>query len=193
MEGGSKILAKMQAEESKSTDPAPLRILVLALDGATFFRLQEETKDGKIVGTLLEDKQFPRFQSATIAKFTHYAGQQAVIVDEIGLHFIDMNTGKERLQIVKPGVSTLEFSPRDTYLITCEKYQQGEKNLILWNAQTGKELQAYEWKKTSKEGPKSIKFMKDEKFMARLASKTILEVFDTKDITVPKYKITAGE
>jgi uncharacterized protein with WD repeat len=72
---------------------------------------------------------------------------------------------------VKPGVSALDFSPRDTYLITCEKYQQGEKNLVLWNAQTGKELHSYEWKKISKEGPKSIKFMKDEKFMARLASK----------------------
>ena len=38
MEGGN-ILSKMQAEESKSSDSHPLRVLVLALDGATFFRL----------------------------------------------------------------------------------------------------------------------------------------------------------
>jgi len=35
--------------------------------------------------------------------------------------------------------------------------------------------------------------MKDEKFMARLSSKTTLEIYDTTNFTVPKYKITAGE
>lgn len=35
--------------------------------------------------------------------------------------------------------------------------------------------------------------MKDEKFMARLSSKTTLDVFDTSDLQVPKYKIKAGE
>jgi len=35
--------------------------------------------------------------------------------------------------------------------------------------------------------------MKDEKFMARLASKTTLDVYDTTNMTEPKYKITAGE
>ena len=48
MEGGSKIQAKMQAEESKVQQSNPLRVLVLALDGATFFKLEEESKDGKV-------------------------------------------------------------------------------------------------------------------------------------------------
>ena len=35
--------------------------------------------------------------------------------------------------------------------------------------------------------------MKDEKFMARLSSKITLDIYDTTNFTVPKYKITAGE
>lgn len=35
---------------------------------------------------------------------------------------------------------------------------------------SGKEIASFEWRKTSKEGPKSIKFTKDEKLCGRLAS-----------------------
>lgn len=73
---------------------------------------------------------------------------------------------------MRPGVNAIGFSPMDSYLITCEKYQQGEKNLIIWDSKTGKELAEFEWKKTSKEGPKSVKFSVDERFCARQISKT---------------------
>ena len=54
---------------------------------------------------------------------------------------------------------------------------------------TGKEVGAFEWRKTSKEGPKSIKFTKDERFCARLASKVSIEVFEGGNFSEPKYKI----
>lgn len=57
-----------------------------------------------------------------MAKFAPYSGSHAAIVDEIGIHFVDMATGKERLQIVKMEITAIAYSPRDTYLITCEKY-----------------------------------------------------------------------
>lgn len=128
-----------------------------------------------------------------MAKFTPYSGQNAIIIDEIGMHFIDMKTGKERLQIVKSGIVAMDFSPKDTYLITCEKYQQGEKNLIIWNTNTGKELTSFEWKKTSKEGPKSIKFMKDEKLFVRLSKQNTIEVYESEKFNQPKYTIIANE
>jgi uncharacterized protein with WD repeat len=103
-----------------------------------------------------------------------------------------MTTGKERLLIVKSEVTALAYSPRDTYLITCEKYQQGEKNLLVWNSITGKEVGAFEWRKTSKEGPKSMKFSKDEKYCARLASMRTVEVFCDGEFGQAKYKIVAG-
>ena len=81
------------------------------------------------------------------------------------MHFIDTITGIECLQIVKMGsnISAIEYSPRDTYLITCEKYSPGaggstgEKNLLVYNTQNGKEVVGFVWKKASKEGPRSVK------------------------------------
>lgn len=74
--------------------------------------------------------------------------------------------------ISKFGVNALLISPKDSYLVTCEKFQQGSKNLIIWDCQKGREVAEFEWKKTSKEGTKSIKFSDDERFCARFTSKT---------------------
>jgi len=57
---------------------------------------------------------------------------------------------------------------------------------------SGKEDGAFEWRKTSKEGPKSIRFTKDERFCARLAGKNSIEVFENGNFSAPKYKIVAG-
>jgi hypothetical protein len=56
-----------------------------------------------------------------LIKFAPHSGSQAAIVDEIGIHFVDMATAKEKL-IVKAGISAIDYSPKDTYLITCERY-----------------------------------------------------------------------
>jgi uncharacterized protein with WD repeat len=97
-------------------------------------------------------------------------------VDEIGIHFIDSLTGKEIRLIMKykTGSCAISFSPRDSYLITCDKFIQGEneKNLVIYDCKTGKEVAEYEWKKPAKDGIKSIKFSNDEKYFARLVSKT---------------------
>jgi uncharacterized protein with WD repeat len=63
-------------------------------------------------------------------------------------------------------------------LITSEKYNAGKKNLLIWSNLTGREVAQFEWKKQSKEGPKSIKFSQDEKFCARLSSKNTIDVYE---------------
>ena len=60
--------------------------------------------------------------NAELARFAPYSGNQAAILDELGINLVDMDTGRLRMQIVKSGITAIEFSPRDTYLITCEKY-----------------------------------------------------------------------
>ena len=115
---------------------------------------------------------FPVFPTAILGRFAPFNGYFAVIVDEIGLHFIDCATGKESRLIIKSGVTALSFSPRDSYIISCEKFSSGAKNLIIWDCRAGKEIAEFEWRKTAKEGPRSIKFTKDEKFSARLVSKS---------------------
>lgn len=65
--------------------------------------------------------------------------------------------------------------------------------MIVWNTQNGKELGHFEWKKGSKEGTKSIKFTENEKFCARLSSRTQIEVYEDGNFTLPKVVINADE
>jgi uncharacterized protein with WD repeat len=76
--------------------------------------------------------------------------------------------------------------------MTCEKFVQGEKNLIVWDISTGKEIAQFEWKKGSKEGTKSIKFTEDERFCARLSSRSQIEVYEGSNFTEPKARINAN-
>jgi hypothetical protein len=97
-----------------------LRVLVLTKDGSTFLRYNQGGNG--VDAQLEEEKAYPTFPTAYLVKYAPCSGSHAAIIDEIGIHFVDMVTGKERLQIVKPGIGAMEYSPRDTYLITCEKY-----------------------------------------------------------------------
>jgi hypothetical protein len=69
---------------------------------------------------------------------------------------------------------------------------QGERNLIVWETDTGREVALFEWKKGSKEGTKSIKFSEDEKFCARMSSKTQIEVYSTTNFSEPLVRINAN-
>lgn len=116
-----------------------------------------------------------------------------MVVDAEGIHFVDTATGQETRFINHFGVTAIALSPRDTYLITCEKYNAGRgNNLIVWNTLTGSESAIFEWKKQSKEGPKSIKFSQDERFCARLSSKTTIDFYENGDFSKPKSTITAN-
>ena len=142
---------------------------------------------------MVVESGYPKYPTATLGKFAPSNGRIAVIADPIGLHVVDSTTGRELQLILKStAISALAFSPLDTYFMTCEKYVQGEKNLIIWEVATGKEVGLFEWKKGSKEGTKSIKFTDDEKFCARVSSKTQIEVYEGKNFTEPKFKINAS-
>jgi uncharacterized protein with WD repeat len=60
----------------------------------------------------------------------------------------------------------------DTYIVVCEKHnpqlQGGHMNLQVLNARTGKTMAKFEWKKNPRDGIKSVKFSKDEKYFVRL-------------------------
>jgi uncharacterized protein with WD repeat len=116
-----------------------------------------------------------------LGKFAPSKGHLAVIADPtIGLHVVDCHSGKElRLILKQNAISALNFSPSDTYFVTCEKFVLGEKNLIVWELATGSEVGHFEWKKGSKEGTKSIKFTEDEKYCGRLSSRTQIEVYES--------------
>jgi WD40 repeat protein len=172
MEGTSsasrKVVLRSSEEESKATGPQ--RLLTVSSLGAIFYRL--ENGAGATAASLVEEKSFASYPHAVLGKFAPYSGRLAVIADPIGLHVVDCATGKElRLILKSTPISAMSFSPRDSYLITCEKFVAGEKNLIVWDIATGREVGQFEWKKGSREGTKSIKFTEDEGFCARISSK----------------------
>jgi len=176
MEGGSDFIKQLQKAnmEAQAVLAKDQKVLVFTNEGVKFFKLVESESRF----SLEEDSKFQQYPLAEHVKFAPYKGHQVSIVDEIGIHLIDMASGQEVTQIVKEGVSALEYSPLDTYLISCEKYSHGKKNLVVWSSHNGKELASFEFKKSSKEGTKSLKFTKDERFCARQETPNTISFFD---------------
>jgi hypothetical protein len=59
-----------------------------------------------------------------MSKFTH-SGNHAVIVDKTGIRIVDTANGSDKLLVDNTNIGALDISPKDTYLITCEKYNEG--------------------------------------------------------------------
>jgi len=119
------------------------------------------------VETLTKEEGFPKYLTADIAKFSPINGSKLAVVDNIGIHIIDVETKKVLLDIERRGIIALEWTPKETYVISCEKQKPGEKNLRVWDTKTGELVISFEWKNTAKDGPKSVKFDEEEKFCAR--------------------------
>ena len=93
------------------------------------------------------------------------------------------------------------YSPADSYIITCEKFNPNKainNNLIIWSAKTGKTLAQFEWKKSPKESLKNIIFTPDERLCLRLdpflgssKSPNFIEIYKDGDFSEPAIQILA--
>jgi len=111
------------------------------------------------------------------------------VVDSVGIHIVDVASKKEVVTIERKGITALLWSPRGTYVISCEKLKGNDKNLKIWNPTTGENVASFEWKNAAKDGPKSIKFDIEEKFCARQVGKKIIEIYDAQNLSEPKFSI----
>ena len=111
-----------------------------------------------------------------------------------------MKTLKETLLVASEGIVALAYSPADSYLIACEKFNQSfpdHQNLQILDASNGKTLAKFQWRKTPKEAIKSIKFTKDERFCIRLVPQlsakqsNSIEVYQDGDFSKPRNIIKA--
>jgi len=152
---------------------------------------------------LEEDNNLPSYPLAKVARFAPLSGQQAAIVDELGIHFVDMSSGQETLQIANPGIECLKYSPCDSYIITCEKFdpkQPTANNLGIWCAKTGKMLAQFNWTKSPSESLKSVIFTPDESICLRLVPHSaqgkepnFIEVYKNGDFSKPAIVIMARQ
>lgn len=81
----------------------------------------------------------PTFPQATFARFAPSKGNQVAIMDYRGLHFVDTKTGLESFMLANPGYVAFEYSPSDTFVVACEKWNQNapSRNLHIIHANTG--------------------------------------------------------
>jgi len=140
-----------------------------------------------VTEVLTKELDYPQYPSADIAKFSPVNGGSLAVVDRIGIHIVDVETKQERLTIERKGIIALEWTPRETYVISCEKQKPNEKNLRVWDAKTGEQVLQFEWKNTAKEGPKSIKFDDEEKFCARQVGKNLIEIYEGGNFNETKF------
>lgn len=171
----------------------PLRLLVLADDYASFFKLQSESQ-------LVQDTTLPRYHRAKLVRFSPLAGKQAAIVDELGIHFVSMESKQETLFISQENIDSLRYSPCDNFLITCEKFNQNNPdntNLRIMDANTGTTVAQFIWRKPAKEGMKTLMWAPDESICLRMAppdgpnQPNHVEVYRDNDFTQPAAQIYA--
>ena len=69
------------------------------------------------------------------------------VVDKDGVHVIDIVDKKILFTIDCPGIASLEWSPRETYLIGCEKnIQNPNKNILyVWDTSKGTMIRKFDW------------------------------------------------
>lgn len=142
----------------------PLRLLVLADEYASFYLLQREN-------SLVMDMSLPRYHMAKIARFAPLSGKQAAIVDELGIHFISMESKQEQLFVAQENIDSLRYSPADNFVVTCEKFNVNTPdypNLKIMDAASGNSLAQFIWRKPAKEGQKTLMWSPDESILLRM-------------------------
>lgn len=91
------------------------------------------------------------------------------MVDKDGVHVIDVVENKIVFKIECPGIASLEWSPKDTYLIGCEKnaVNSNKNTIYVWETKNGDLVRKFDWQNKAQDGAVSIKFDLEEKFAAR--------------------------
>jgi len=90
-------------------------------------------------------------------------------------------------------VVALEYSPKDNYVICCEKWNMSKpaENLFIIDTKKGLIVAKFEWKKSPKDSIKSIRFSEDESFCIRLVPQAntkdvnSIEVYRNGDFSAP--------
>ena len=89
---------------SDSLTGKELRVMVLSLEGASFFKFDPASKQ------LDQDTSLPEFVSATLCKFSPM-GTFAAISDDQAVHMISMKAQGIIFSIKQQNVSAMRFSP----------------------------------------------------------------------------------
>ena len=99
--------------------------------------------------------------TADIVIFSPLTGQYLAGVEPSGVHVFDVASKQEKHYFAGAGVASVEWSPLESYLITCAKdptKAAQSKNLTIWDVESGTQVNCFDWLNAAKEGAASIKF-----------------------------------
>mmetsp|Transcript_4526 Transcript_4526/g.7709 ORF Transcript_4526/g.7709 Transcript_4526/m.7709 type:complete len:268 (+) Transcript_4526:389-1192(+) len=111
------------------------------------------------------------------------------VLNEQGISLIDIDLKQVSGEIKRTGILAFAWSPSGNFIVSCEKFTQGQNNLNIWDARTGQLKSGFPWKDNTRDGPNSINFTNDERYMARVNGKKVIEVYEKADLTQPLYRI----
>ena len=135
-----------------------------------------------------------------MARFAPLAGKQASIVDELGIHFVDIDACQESLFINAPNIDALNYSSADNFVVACEKFNPNfadNKNLRIIDTKTGRSVAEFVWRMSAKEGLRTIKWSPDESFCFRMVppagqnQPNSIEVYRNREFSAPANVIHA--
>jgi hypothetical protein len=99
---------------------AALKLVALSNEGPQVYTLACSGNSSQ-AETLTREEGYPSYPGAEIARFSPLNGKSIAIVDFSGVHFVDVESKAERLFVERKGIISMEWSPRETYVLTCEK------------------------------------------------------------------------
>ena len=93
--------------------------MALSKDGPQIFTL--DCAQNGPSETLKLEEGYPMYLTAEFAKFSPVHGKTLAVVDHYGVHFVDIETKCELVCVDRAGILAMEWSPQESYVITCEK------------------------------------------------------------------------
>ena len=97
-------------------------------------------------------------------------------------------------------IDAIRYSPADKYLVTCEKFNQNNPdntNLRIVDTQSGRHVASFVWRKSPKEGLRTIMWNPDESICLRMAppegpgQPNQIEIYRNGDFSQPTNRIFA--
>lgn len=102
-------------------------------------------------------------------------GRYLAVVESDGLRLIELQTGAQLFSLARPAIRALAFSPKGTYLLTWEKFVDGEgDNLRLWRCVDGVYITGFAQKVLGEKWQwPALRWSADESIYARAVSNEI--------------------
>lgn len=115
-------------------------VAAVTSQGLKLYNLDMQEKLQKETFQLVND--FPEIKVCEIAKFSPLTGNLLAVVQPKGVHVFEVATRKQLHFFERNNVASIEWSPLEHFLITCDSdptkvSQAQQKNLIIWDITNG--------------------------------------------------------